>query len=200
MYSEYNVSVSYKGYRIEFSEEKNLLLKETREIGFEDVIVAIEEKKILGDLRHSNEKYAHQRILVIKRKNYAYAVPYIIDPKKKVIFLKTIYPSRILTNKFMKGGCQKMNAVLNKYEQEIEDAIGKGEFVNAPNLEATKEMFLEAAKNFRQLQETKSITLRVNLEDLIKVKAKAKRNGIAYQTLISLLIRQYIKGETEVIL
>lgn len=42
--------------------------------------------------------------------------------------------------------------------------------------------------------------LRVNIEDLIKIKAKAKRNGIAYQTLISLLIRQYIKGETEVIL
>lgn len=93
-----------------------------------------------------------------------------------------------------------MKAILDKYEQEIESAIDKGEFVSAPNLEATKEMFQEAAKNFKQLQETKSITLRVNLEDLIKVKAKAKRNGIAYQTLISLLIRQYIKGETEVIL
>ena len=92
-----------------------------------------------------------------------------------------------------------MRLVLDKYEQEIEDALDKGEFVSAPNLEATKEMFQEAAKNFRQLQETKSITLRVNIEDLIKVKAKAKRNGIAYQTLISLLIRQYIKGE-EVIL
>ena len=93
-----------------------------------------------------------------------------------------------------------MKVVLDKYEQEIEDALDKGEFVSAPNLEATKQMFQEAAKNFRQLQETKSITLRVNIEDLIKVKAKAKRNGIAYQTLISLLIRQYIKGETEVIL
>ena len=93
-----------------------------------------------------------------------------------------------------------MRVVLDKYEQEIEDALDKGEFVSAPNLRATKEMFQEAAKNFRQLQETKSITLRVNIEDLIKVKAKAKRNGIAYQTLISLLIRQYIKGETEVIL
>ena len=88
--------------------------------------------------------------------------------------------------------------VLDKYEQEIEDALDKGEFVSVPNLEATKEMFQEAAKNFRQLQETRSITLRVNMEDLIKVKAKAKRNGIAYLTLISLLIRQYIKGETEV--
>jgi len=93
-----------------------------------------------------------------------------------------------------------MRVVLDKYEQEIEDALDKGEFVSAPNLAATKEMFQEAAKNFRQLQETKSITLRVNIEDLIKVKAKAKRNGIAYQTLISLLIRQYIKGEKEVIL
>lgn len=93
-----------------------------------------------------------------------------------------------------------MRVVLDKYEQEIEDALDKGRFVSVPNLEATRQMFQEAAKNFRQLQETKSITLRVNIEDLIKVKAKAKRNGIAYQTLISLLIRQYIKGETEVIL
>ncbi|MBU4016678.1 hypothetical protein KJ980_00960 [Patescibacteria group bacterium] len=93
-----------------------------------------------------------------------------------------------------------MKTILDKYEQEIENALDKGEFVDAPNLEATKEMFQEAAKNFRQLQETKSITLRVNFEDLIKVKAKAKRNGIAYQTLIGLLIRQYTKGETEVIL
>ena len=93
-----------------------------------------------------------------------------------------------------------MKVILDKYEQEIEDALDKGEFVSTPNLEATKEMFQEAAKNFRLLQETKSITLRVNIEDLIKVKAKAKRNGIAYQTLISLLIRQYIKGEKEVVL
>lgn len=93
-----------------------------------------------------------------------------------------------------------MRVVLDKYEQEIEDALDRGDFVSAPNLEATKQMFQEAAKNFRQLQETKSITLRVNIEDLIKVKARAKRDGIAYQTLINLLIRQYIKGETEVVL
>lgn len=104
MYNDYNEFVRHKGYRIEFSEEKNLLLKEIREIGFEDVIFAIEGKKILDDLRHSNKKYAHQRILVIKIGKYVYAVPYVIDPRKKVIFLKTIYPSRVLTNKYMKGG------------------------------------------------------------------------------------------------
>jgi hypothetical protein len=107
MYNEYNEFVGYKGYRIEFSEEKNLLLKVTREIGFEDVIVAIERRKMLDDLRHSNKKYAHQRILVIKREEYVYAVPYIIDAKKKVIFLKTIYLSRVPTNKYMRGGVKK---------------------------------------------------------------------------------------------
>lgn len=92
------------------------------------------------------------------------------------------------------------NLKLDEYEQEIEDALEKGEYVSEPNFEDTKKMFEEAAKRHIELQESKSITLRVKNEDLIKVKAKAKRNGIAYQTLIGLLIRQYIKGETEVVL
>ena len=93
-----------------------------------------------------------------------------------------------------------MKVILDKYEQQIEDALAKNEFVSITDLEDTKQLFQEAAKNYKELQETKSITLRVKIEDLIKVKAKAKRNGVAYQTLISLLIRQYIKGETEVVL
>lgn len=91
-----------------------------------------------------------------------------------------------------------MNMVLDKYEQQIEDALSKGEFTSTSDLDDTKQLFQEAVKNYRELQETRSITLRVKREDLIKVKAKAKRNGIAYQTLIGLLIRQYIKGEKAV--
>jgi len=91
-----------------------------------------------------------------------------------------------------------MKIALDKYEQQIEDALSKGEFTSTSDLEDTRQLFQEAVKNYRELQETRSITLRVKREDLIKVKAKAKRNGIAYQTLISLLIRQYIKGEKAV--
>ena len=90
--------------------------------------------------------------------------------------------------------------VLDEYEQEIENALERGEFVSDSNFKETKKMFEEAAKNYKELQQTKSITLRVKMEDLIKVKAKAKRNGVAYQTLIGLLIRQYVKGENEVTL
>lgn len=93
-----------------------------------------------------------------------------------------------------------MKVTLDKYEQQIEDALDRGEFISTLDLKDTKQLFQEAAKNYRELQKTKSITLRVNKEDLLKFKAKAKRNGLAYQTLISLLIRQYVKDETEVVL
>lgn len=93
-----------------------------------------------------------------------------------------------------------MKVILDKYEQQIEDALSKGEYIDTSDLEDTKALFQQAAKNYRELQETKSITLRVNKEDLIKVKVKARRNGLPYQTLVSLLIRQYVKGETEVVL
>lgn len=93
-----------------------------------------------------------------------------------------------------------MKITLDTYEQQIEEALSKGEFTSVSDLDDTKELFQEAVKNYRELQETKSITLRVKKEDLIRVKAKASRNGIAYQTLIGLLIRQYIKGDKQIIL
>lgn len=89
--------------RIDFNEEKNILLKEARGVCFEDVIQAIEEGRILADLKHRNQnRYPGQRILVIKIKDYIYAVPYIIDQKKEAIFLKTVFPSRVLTNKYLR--------------------------------------------------------------------------------------------------
>lgn len=85
--------------RIEFNEEKNLLLQETRGVCFDEVIKAVSEGKILDDL--VNKNYPNQRVLVVKIENYIYGVPYVIDKKKKLIFLKTVYPSRVLTRKFI---------------------------------------------------------------------------------------------------
>jgi len=86
--------------RIEFNQEKNLLLKATRGIDFDDVIDAIERGSVLDDLRHTRKK--NQRILVVKIQRYIYAVPYVFDNKKEVMFLKTIYPSRVLRKKYLK--------------------------------------------------------------------------------------------------
>lgn len=89
---------------------------------------------------------------------------------------------------------------LDDYEKELEEFIEKGEFVSDPDFEKNKKMFQEAAKRHIELQKSKSITLRIKNEELIQIKAKAKRNGIAYQTLIGLLIRQYVENERKIAL
>ncbi len=92
------------------------------------------------------------------------------------------------------------NLVLDDYEQEIENSLERGGFVSDPKFKETKKMFEEAAKRHIDLKKSKSITLRVKNEDLIMIKAKAKKNNIAYQSLIGLLINKYVKGETSVTL
>ena len=90
------------------------------------------------------------------------------------------------------------NLVLDTYEQEIEAALEKGEYASDPNFVENKRMFEEAAKRHLELLESKSITLRVNKKDLIKVKAKAQRSHIAYQTLINLVINNYVEGKFKI--
>lgn len=87
----------------DWDEEKNSLLKKLREVSFEDVQTAIEEGRVLDDLDHPNKrKYPKQRILIVAIDNYVYYVPYVEDEEK--IFLKTIFPSRKATKKYLFGG------------------------------------------------------------------------------------------------
>ncbi len=48
------------------------------------------------------------------------------------------------------------NLVLDEYEQEIEDALERGEYVNDPNFKENKKMFEEAAKRFIEMQKNKT--------------------------------------------
>ena len=88
------------------------------------------------------------------------------------------------------------NLVLDKEEQEIEHALERGEFVESEDAERIKNLFQEAAREHVELRKSKRITLRVNYEDLLRVKAKAKRNRIPYQTLLGSLIHQYAEDRT----
>ncbi|MBU1326811.1 hypothetical protein KKB64_01140 [Patescibacteria group bacterium] len=90
---------------------------------------------------------------------------------------------------------KKNNLKLDKQEKRIEKALERGEFSRVDNLKETKKMFEEAAKNFLELTKTKRITIRVNQADLIKVRAKAKKNNVPYQTLLNTLIRQFAEDK-----
>ena len=90
------------------------------------------------------------------------------------------------------------NLVLDDYERGIEEAFEKGEFKRIPDYENEKKMFQEAATNYRVLQQTKRISLRVKNEYLIKVKVRAKKFQIPYQRLLNSLIHQFAEGETSI--
>jgi uncharacterized DUF497 family protein len=94
----YNLQMKY----FSWNEEKNELLREEREISFEDVVFYIEQGFLLDVLEHPNqEKYKGQMIFVVEIENYAYLVPFIEDERE--IFLKTIIPSRKATKKYLRG-------------------------------------------------------------------------------------------------
>lgn len=59
--------------------DKNTLLKQTRNISFEQMEYAISQEQILFYGDHPNtSKYPHQQIFIIEYNHYAYIVPSVI--------------------------------------------------------------------------------------------------------------------------
>ncbi|WP_457625367.1 hypothetical protein [Persephonella sp.] len=88
---------------VNWDEEKNRWLKKERGISFEDIELAILENRVLDILEHPNkEKYPSQKLLIVEIEGYAYVVPYVEKSKDNEIFLKTIFPSRKYTRKYLK--------------------------------------------------------------------------------------------------
>jgi len=85
-----------------WNKEKNLLLKKSRGISFEQIVVHIEQGDLLDIIEHPNsESYAHQKILIVHIDNYIYLVPFVENQNER--FLKTIIPSRKFTKKYLGG-------------------------------------------------------------------------------------------------
>jgi len=89
------------------------------------------------------------------------------------------------------------NLILDEEEKKLEEAFEKGKFESDPNLEETKRMLQEAASRYLELHNSKPVTLRINQLDLIKIKAKAKRKNIPYQTLLGALLHDFAEGKRE---
>jgi hypothetical protein len=79
---------------------KNERLKAGRAIGFEEIVFLIERGDLLDVLEHPNQqRYGGQRIFVVRRDDYVYLVPFVED--ERLIFLKTIIPSRKATKHYL---------------------------------------------------------------------------------------------------
>jgi uncharacterized DUF497 family protein len=84
----------------DWNDEKNEFLKKTRNICFEDIVIAIENGNLLDVLDNPSVQYKNQIVLVVNFEDYAYVVPAV--KTKDEYFLKTIFPSRKFTNKYLK--------------------------------------------------------------------------------------------------
>ena len=83
-----------------WNQEKSNQLKKERGISFEDVVFYIKEGNLLTTIKHPNpSKYGNQYLFIVNIKNYAYAVPFVETGNE--VFLKTIFPSRKYTKKYL---------------------------------------------------------------------------------------------------
>ena len=86
--------------KYKWNPDKNELLKRTRGISFEQVVLHIEQGDLIDIIDHPDQiKHNGQMILFVRIRNYMFAVPFIKDGNDW--FLKTIMPSRKATKKYL---------------------------------------------------------------------------------------------------
>ena len=90
--------------RFFWKEENNDLLKQYRNISFEQIILSIENMQIVDVLEHPNqEKYIGQIYILVEINNYVHVVPAYISNSEQECHLQTIYPSRKYTEKYLRS-------------------------------------------------------------------------------------------------
>ena len=82
----------------------------------------------------------------------------------------------------------KQKIKLDKYEQEIESNAEKLVPVSEREKKRIHAILDKARKNI-------SISLRINNYDLEKIKEKADKNGLPYQTLITTVLHKYVNED-----
>ena len=90
------------------------------------------------------------------------------------------------------------NLNLDEEELEIESALERGEFEQVPDFANRNQEIELSARLNRQLRTSKPVTLRINQLDLIKIKAKAKRSNIPYQTLLGAVLHDFAEDKKEI--
>ena len=95
IYNVYHISVKY----FDWEKEKNEWLIKNRGISFEMCSIALNDGGLLATILNKHPR-THQKKFMIVINEYVYVVPFVEDDEK--IFLKTIYPSRQETKKYLK--------------------------------------------------------------------------------------------------
>ena len=85
-----------------------------------------------------------------------------------------------------------MTDKLNAEERDILERFERGELHSVPNLDDEVQAAREAAR--QTFNKTKRVNLRVTERDFNLAHARAREEGIPYQTLLSSVIHKYLSG------
>lgn len=82
---------------------------------------------------------------------------------------------------------------LTKSERDLLRQVERGSIKNIDNFAELKREFEEVAKN--TLAKTKNVNIRMFEADWYKLKIKAAKNGLPYQTLMATILHKYANGQ-----
>ena len=85
-----------------------------------------------------------------------------------------------------------MDEGLNAEEREILEQFERGTLRSVPNVEREIEVARQVARN--TFNKTRRVNLRMTERDFNLAHAKAREEGIPYQTLLSSVIHKYLAG------
>ena len=85
-----------------------------------------------------------------------------------------------------------MNDELSAEERDVLDRFERDELRTSPDAELEIEVARQAARN--TFNKTKRVNLRVTERDFNLAHARAREEGIPYQTLLSSVIHKYLSG------
>ena len=174
----------------DWSEDKNRLLVEQRGISFERVISAIERGGLVDVLDHPNqEQYRGQMIYVVNIEQYLYLA--VRHPIGRFAVPEDDHPQSEGD-----AGLQEREVIvtdqLNAEEREILEKFERDELRPATGADREMAIAPQAARN--TFKKTRRVNLRVTERDYNRAHARAREEGIPYQTLLSSVIHKYLSG------
>lgn len=81
---------------------------------------------------------------------------------------------------------------LDREEQEILEAIEKGEWESVKPKKSELGHYAEIARN--TLRKDRRMNIRISKMDLNRIKTRAAEEGIPYQTLVTSILHKYVSG------
>jgi predicted DNA binding CopG/RHH family protein len=172
----------------DWEDGKNAKLRAERGIGFEDIIFHMERGDLLDILEHPNpNRYAGQRIFVVRREDYVYLVPFVED--EHTVFLKTSSRAgRRRSSNLVRSPTMKLEAE----EKELLESVERGEWKSAKGGKRERARYSRYAKaTFRK---DRRLNIRLSSKDLEAIQKRALAEGLPYQTLIASLLHKYASG------